>query len=393
MILAIASSRQLEKSNPDAALALYPLNVEALLAGTVARLNRPDADASLEEMEARVRAALPTNAADARIYSLLGEILRRRELTESAYAMFDHALALANTELHALQWSIHRAVAASDHDKAIESLDLMFRRWPERIGSFAAAVPQIYSQAGSYAALLETIAQDPPWRRQLIAVLSDFNTGDLAFTARLLQDLALGSAPPSAAETAPLLASLFRRKEYDLAYRTFLFTLRQEEKDLSGFVFNGQFRQVASGRKFDWAIRQQPGVTATMPAVSRDKGPQQGLLVEFGSTPVLRTGVDQTIMLPPGSYQLEFAVTATSAELPKSLLWAVDCLDPRQPVQRVEVSEGTYHARSFQSRFTIPQNCPVQSLTLRTNAMVESWSNRYSGKVLFHDIRITAVQS
>jgi hypothetical protein len=25
--------------------------------------------------------------------------------------------------------------------------------------------------------------------------------------------------------------------------------------------------------------------------------------------------------------------------------------------------------------------------------MVESWSNRYSGKVLFHDIRILAVQS
>lgn len=391
--MAIASSRQLEKSNPDAALTLYPLNVEALLARTVARLNRPDADVSLDEMEARVRAALPANAADARIYSLLGEILRRRELTEPAYAMFDHALALAKTELHALQWSIHRAVTAGDHDNAIESLDLMFRRWPERIGPFAAAVPQIFSQADSYAAMLETIVQDPPWRRQLIAVLSDFNTGNLTFTARLLQDLALGSAPPSVAETAPLLASLFRHKEYDLAYRTFLFTLRQEEKDLSGFVFNGQFRQGPSGRRFDWAIRQQPGVTITMPAVSRDTGPQQGLLIEFGSTPVIRAGVDQTIMLPPGSFQIEFTATATSAELPKSLLWAIDCLDLRQPVQRVEVPEGTYQARSFQSRFTIPQNCPVQSLTLRTNAIVESWSNRYNGKVLFHDIRITAVQS
>ncbi|MFC5385300.1 tetratricopeptide repeat protein [Aquamicrobium segne] len=389
----IASSRHLEKSNPDVALALYPLNVEALLVEMVGQLNRQETDTSLEEMEAQIRAAVPANAGDARIYSLLGEVLRRGEQVEAAYAMFDHALELASTEIHALQWSVYRAVADADHDKAMEALDLMFRRWPERVGSFASAMPQVFSQENSYAALLEMVAQSPPWRSRLIAELSSYNFENLDFTAQFLQDLASSSAPPSAAETATLLGSLFAHKRYDLAYRTFLFTLAEAEGDLAGFVFNGQFVQNASGRRFDWMIRPQPGVSVTMPFISQDSSLPQGLFIEFGSTPVLRVGVEQTIMLPAGSYELEFTATATSADLPKSLLWAIDCLDPGQPVQRLEVPEGTYQNRSFQTRFTIAQNCPVQSLSLRTNAMVESWSNRYGGKILFHQLRIMAVPS
>lgn len=393
MILAIASSRHLEASNPDAALAFYPLNTEALLAGAVARLNRQDADRAIDKMEEQVRAAVPDNAGDARIYSLLGEILRRRGQTEAAYAMFDHALTLASTEIHALQWSIHRAVTAGDHDKAVAALDVMFRRWPDRIRPFAAAVPQVFSLPDSYAALLETVAQTPPWRTPLIVALADFSSGNLAFTARLLQDLTLGSTPPTNPETAHLLASLFRHKQYDLAYRTFLLTLSPQEKDLSGFVFNGLFRQGPSGRRFDWMIRQQPGIVLTLPAGSADSASGQGLLLEFGGTPVLRVGLEQNLLLPPGAYQMEFAASATGAELPKSLLWAIDCIDPGQPVQRVEVPDGTYQNRTIRGTFTIPQNCPLQSLTLRTNTMVESWSNRYGGRVLFHSIRISAVQS
>ena len=227
----------------------------------------------------------------------------------------------------------------------------------------------------------------------LIVALADFSSGNLAFTARLLQDLTLGSTPPTNPETAHLLASLFRHKQYDLAYRTFLLTLTPQEKDLSGFVFNGQFRQGPSGRRFDWMIRQQPGIVLTLPAGSADSASGQGLLLEFGGTPVLRIGLEQNLLLPPGAYQLEFSASATGAELPKSLLWAIDCIDPGQPVQRVEVPDGTYQNRTVRGAFTVPQNCPVQNLTLRTNAMVESWSSRYSGRVLFHSIRISAVQS
>ncbi|MGB3389567.1 MAG: hypothetical protein WBA88_16465, partial [Pseudaminobacter sp.] len=109
-ISAIASSRLLETERPQLALTLYPLNAEALINDTVVTLGRQDGDVPLEQMERAVRAAVPLNAGDARIYSLLGEILRRRGQDEAAYAMFDHALVLASTEIHALQWSIQHAV-------------------------------------------------------------------------------------------------------------------------------------------------------------------------------------------------------------------------------------------------------------------------------------------
>lgn len=347
----------------------------------------------LEQMERAVRAAVPLNAGDARIYSLLGEILRRRGQDEAAYAMFDHALVLASTEIHALQWSIQHAVEAGDYRRAAQQLDAMFRRWPERIGPIAAAVPGVFSNAAGYEALLDLVRATPPWRSKLLGELSGDAAGDAGFAARLLQDLAVGPSPPTPAETARLLAGLFKRKQYDLAYRTFLLTLAPQEKDLSGYVFDGGFRQAPSGRRFDWTVRQQPGVTLTLPSGDGRSPSGEGLALEFNETPVLRIGVEQYVLLPPGAYELEVKATAVAADLPKSLLWSLDCIDPGQPVLRADVPPGDYRDRILRYSFSIPQNCPAQVLSLRTKAVAESWSNRYSGRVLFHHIRISAAQT
>lgn len=398
--MAIASSRRLESDDPRLALALYPLNAEALLAQATDALGRAEADAPLGEMEGpldeierKVRAAIPLDAGDARIYSLLGEILRRRGQEEAAYAMFDHALVLARTEIHALQWSIQRAVDDGDYRQAVERLDVMFRRWPERIEPLAGALPAVFSSPEGYAALLERIGAGPPWRPRLLSVLGGDAAPDLGFAARLLQDLAVSSLPPTPGETARLLAGLFKRKQYDLAYRTFLLTLAPQEKELSGLVFDGAFRQAPSARRFDWAVRRQPGVTLTLPAGLGDSPSGAGLSVEFNGTPVQRVGVEQYLHLPPGGYEIEIKASAVAAELPKALLWSLDCLDPGQPVLRTDVPAGSYSDRIVAARFSVPQNCPVQLLTLRTNAVAESWSNRYGGRILFHHIRISAVQA
>ena len=87
------------------------------------------------------------------------------------------------------------------------------------------------------------------------------------------------------------------------------------------------------------------------------------------------------------------AASAVAAELPKALLWSLDCLDPGQPVLRTDVPAGSYSDRIVAARFSVPQNWPVQLLTLRTNAVAESWSNRYGGRILFPHIRISAVQA
>lgn len=389
----IGSSRHLEESYPSFAFAVYPLNVEALLAQAAAALRQEGDELPLEEMERRVAGAIPLNAGDARLYSILGEILDRHGNRDAAGAMFDHALSLAKTELYALRWSIRRAVEAEDYQQAVERLDALFRRWPQQIGPVAPAVAAIFSAPAAHSVLLDRIAASPPWRKTLLAVLSSDTAENPGFAAQLLQDLAAGAGPPTAAETSQLLASLFRRREYDLAYRTFLFTLSAQEKDLSGFIFNGEFRQGPSARTFDWSIRQQPGVTISLPAKTGDGSRGAGLSVEFSGTPVRSVGVQQYLLLPPGQYRLEVEASAIAAMLPKSLLWSIDCVSPSQPMLRADIPGGNYQTQLLSYKFSSSEQCAAQILTLRTNAVAESWSNRYGGSVLFHRIRILREES
>jgi len=389
----IASSRRLENDRPNLALRLYPLNAEALVARTISALDRRDGDVSLEDIERNVRAVMPLNAGDARVYSLLGEILRRQGQNDAAYAMFDHALTLASTEIHALQWTISRAIETGDYRQAMERLDVLFRRWPERIGPIAVAVPGIFSEPASYVVLLDRIKAVPPWRSKLLDELSGDTAQEPCFAARLLQDLAAGPSPPTPSETARLLASLFKRKQYDLAYRTFLLTLAPQERDLSGFVFDSAFRQGPSDRRFDWVVRQQPGIVVSLPAESGNGSLGEGLSLEFNETPVLRIGLEQYVLLPPGAYEIEIKASAAAADLPKSLMWSLDCLDRSQPVLRADIPGGDYRDRTLRYGFSVPINCLAQVLTLRTSATAESWSNRYSGRILFHHVRISATQT
>jgi hypothetical protein len=391
--LVIASSRRLEQTNPQLALKLYPLNADAMVAWGVEALGKGDGNGQFKTIEQDVRAAIPFNAGDARIYSLLGEIMRRSGQDNAAYALFDHALLLAKTEIHALQWAIERDIGKQNYRKATDQLDVLFRRWPDRIEPLAPALPAIYSSPDAYAMLLARLGDDPPWRRRLINALSAGSTNGPVFAARLIRDLAVTRMPPTRPETARVLSSLLRHKQYDLAYRTFLLTLAHEEKDLSGFVFDGAFRQEPSGRVFDWSIRQQPGTTLTLPAGGDLSQSGEGLALEFNETPVLRVGIEQYLMLPPGDYEIAFKASAFAAKLPKGLTWSLDCRDPGKTILRLDVPPGDYKERLVSAAFSVPHNCPIQVLSLSTNAIAESWSERYSGRVLFQNIRISTVQS
>ncbi|MGB3416693.1 MAG: hypothetical protein WBA36_08490 [Mesorhizobium sp.] len=393
--MVIASSRQLEQKSPQLALKLYPLNTDALLAWGIETLGGSGGDTSIEAIGSSARSAIPLNAGDARIYSLVGETMRRQGQDTAAYAMFDHALLLAKTEIHALQWSIQRAVEKRDYREVTNRLDVLFRRWPERIAPLAEALPAVYSNADGYSALLSQLGDNPPWRERLIAALTADTAKDLGFAQRLVQDMAVGRSPSTATETAEVLATLFKREQYNEAYRTFLLTLTPAERELSGFVFDGTFQQGPSARIFDWSVRQQPGVTTSLPqkADTYPGQPGNGLLLEFNNTPVLNVGVSQYLLLPPGGYSIALHASAFAAKLPKGLVWTIACRSPSKQVLNLDVPEGDYKDRAVDARFSVPGDCPIQVLRLRTNAIAESWSERYSGRVLIHALRISAVQS
>lgn len=393
-ISSIGLSRILEEDEPELALRLFPINVEAVRSGALTVLRRDQADTDMHPFDDQVARFLSTHAGDARLYSLIGEIRRRAGAEEDAFAAFEQALALSKTEVDALQWTLQRSLDQGDYAGALDQLDILFRRWPNRVQPLAPIVLDVFSDPGRYPDLLSRLEENPPWRRSLIAALSR-EPDALSFLARIVQDLAAGPAPAGNSELSTVLSALLGAKRYDLAHLTFIFTLSPAEQEVAGHIHNGRFLLRPTGRPFDWQIRDHPGLTMQFPGESQTRGGDAGgLRLQFNNTPVRNLSVRQTLALPPGAYAFGFTVSAADARLPKGLLWRIACVGSNRIVAEAAVEPGAYGPTPATVELLIPgDDCPAQTLHLATKAIGENWNDRYSGSVTFNDFRITAVGS
>lgn len=393
MISSIGLSRILEKDEPELALRLFPINVEAMRNGTLAILRRDQAAADEHALGAEAVRFLSTHAGDARLYSLIGE-MRRHSGGEDAAAAFDRAIALSKTDYDALRWNLQRSLDQGNHAAALEQLDVLFRRWPDRTQPLAPIVLGVFSDPGRYPAFIALLAEGPPWRRKLITTLSG-EPQALAFLARVVQDLAAGPTPPDRFELGYVLSTLVPARQYDLAHRTLMLSLTPAEKAVAGYIHNGRFLLRPSGRPFDWEISEHPGLTMQFPGEVRGaNGEEGGLRLQFNNTPVRDLWVRQSLLLPPGSYKFEFTVSATQARLPKGLQWRIACVGSNSVLADATVAAGGYGPKSTAVALSVPaRDCPAQVLYLTTKAIGENWNDRYGGSVIFNDFSITAVES
>lgn len=392
MILSIELSRLLEKTDPTLSLKLFPFNAEAALSSATALLGREQADADLQPLESLVSRLLPAHAGDARLYSLIGEIRRRSGDREDAFGAFERALDLSKTEVRALQWILQRSLDEGNFSAALDRLDILFRRWPERISPLAPVVLGVFSDPGRYPQFLARVGTNPPWRGNLLYALSR-DPSALAFLARLLQDLASWGVPPKNSELTAVLSGLLANNQYDLAYRTFILTLTPAEREVAGYVHNGRFLLPPTGRPFDWQILNHPGMTSTFQSADGTQA-RGGLRLQFSNTPIRNLSISQTIALSPGGYEFEFDVSATGAHFPKDLLWQIVCFQSNRIIAQASVPPGTYRMTRSNMELTVPVvECPLQVLRLVTKAIGENWNDRYSGSVTFGDFRITAADS
>ncbi|WP_292138258.1 tetratricopeptide repeat protein, partial [Mesorhizobium sp.] len=121
LVLAVSSiglSRLLESETPAVSLALDPLNIDALIGEIAGRLSETGDGVDLDVLAAKARGALRFNVADARLYSLIGEIEYRQGEKDEAFELFDQARKLSKTEIHSLQRSIDRSIEMGDLSKA-----------------------------------------------------------------------------------------------------------------------------------------------------------------------------------------------------------------------------------------------------------------------------------
>ncbi|UDL91635.1 hypothetical protein LGH82_10580 [Mesorhizobium sp. PAMC28654] len=389
----IGLSRFLETETPAVSLALNPLNVDALIGEITGELNDTSKAPDLKALATRTEGALRFDVGDARLYSLLGEIKYRQGERDQAYELFDRARKLSKTEIHALQRSIGRSVETGDLSKAVGEIDILLRRWPDRFSAIADGLPLVLSNPGGYKAVLAAITAEAPWRASLFASLVKTPQG-LDTANRLLLDLTASGAPPEPRELSTVIGGYIRQKQYEPAYRLFLFSLSEQERKLGGYIFNGTFEPVFSGKPFDWQVRDQSGMDVTF-ATSQDvvEG-EEGVTIRFLNTPVKNSALQQYIELPPGSYKISLIASARNLKLPKDLFWSIRCVDPAGEMTRFEIPEGTFNRQNLSQDFSIgPAACPMQLLRLETAAIAESWRYRYVGTLIMHKLSIERISS
>ncbi|MEV8663559.1 hypothetical protein AB0V66_31485, partial [Mesorhizobium ciceri] len=384
-------SRLLEIGMPGASLALDPLNVDALISEISGDLNDTANPPDLDALAARAKDSLRFNVGDARLYSLIGEIEYRQGKEDDAYALFDQARRLSKTEIHALQRTIGHSIEIGDLSKAVGALDILLRRWPDQFPAVAGGLPAILSNPDGYHAVLAAIAAGAPWRATLFSVIGKTRQG-LDFANQLLLDLAGSEAPPTSGELSSVITGYIGQKEYEQAYRVFLFSQSDDERKLGGYIFNGAFEPGYGGKPFDWQVRDQSGLEVTF-ATSQDAVEGEGgATVRFLNTPVKNTALQQYVELPPGSYRVSLVASGRNLKLPKELFWTIRCVDPASEIARFNVPEGTFNRQRLSQEFSIGQDaCPMQLLRLETAAIAESWRFRYMGTLVMHKLNIERI--
>ncbi|MER8956294.1 hypothetical protein NKH98_26985 [Mesorhizobium sp. M0833] len=388
LVSSIGLSRFLETETPAASLALDPFNVDALIAKITSDLNGTNNDPDLDALLARAKGALAFDLADARLYSLIGEIKYRQGEKAEAYRLFDHALKLSKTEIHALQRSIGHSIDTGDLSKAVSEIDILLRRWPDRFPAVAERLPRILSNPDGYQAVLGAIKAEAPWRASLFAALSKTPEG-LDSANRLLLDMSGSSARGRASELSAVISGFIRLREYEAAYRLFLFSLSDEERTLGGYIFNSTFEPGFSGRPFNWQLRDQSGLEITFATSVHAVEGEGGATVRFLNTPVKDAALQQYIALPPGAYKISLIASARNLKLPKELFWAIRCVDPEGEIARFNIPEGTYNRQNLSLEFSVgPASCPLQLVRLQTAAIAESWRFRYVGTLVMHKLSI-----
>jgi tetratricopeptide (TPR) repeat protein len=383
-----ASSRLVEQTDPELALSLFPLNVDATtnLIENMLDGERPATD--FLGVRSYLDDSLRWNMGHARLHSLRAEVLLRVGNRSGAIDGFEHALQLSKTESVALQRMIAWSIERQDVAGALLNIDLLLRRHPAKLNNLGGVFPALAATREGYEELRGRLLTTPPWRaaafRQLAA-----EPASLAAGASLLIDLREAGNPLGEWEVSIITQALIREGRTLEAYNLFLATLSDEEAALGGYIHDAGFERKSSSKPFDWQIRGRSGHTINRLPHPAFVGERSGLLIQFNGTPVKDMHVRQVLHLPPGHFDLGAEVSAANAKLPKGLYWSLRCVSSGRELARLDIPEGSYRDEEVSTSFELPPvDCPLQVISIHTAVIAESWKDRYSGNVVIRRLQI-----
>jgi hypothetical protein len=199
--------------------------------------------------------------------------------------------------------------------------------------------------------------------------------------------------PPSVTDLRNVINALITRKEYELAYYTWLQFLPPEQLANAGYLFNGSFEHPLSGLPFDWAIVNGSGVRIDVAARS-DRQREHALTVEFGYGRVEFRGVQQLTLLAPGTYEFRGKYQGDLVGK-RGLVWRIACANtPNVVIGQSPMAIGASPKwKDVAFSFTVPVgDCRAQYIRLDLDARMAS-ETLVSGSISYDELAIARVDA
>jgi hypothetical protein len=350
----------------------------------------PHTVASNNQIRAWAELALRNDPLNARALRILGQVAAAAG-DEARTAKFMQAA--ARRSLHEklpLYWLMLKGLEKKDYTAAAYYADALLRTTPQALADVVPALVHLAERTDAGGEVKALLANNPPWRADFFSILPNV-VSDARTPLDFLLAIKDTPAPPTIADLRAYLNFLVSKKQYELAYYTWLQFLPTEQLGNVGLLYNGSFELTPTGLPFDWVIAAGAGVTAEI--LNRpDQDGQRALSITFEQGRVEFHSVSQLLMLAPGTYRF---VARHKGEIigRRGLKWRIACAGGATgPLGESVMLIGlTPVWRDVDFAFTVPgEDCRAQHLRLDLDARMAS-EQLVTGSIWFDEIRIARV--
>ena len=230
---------------------------------------------------------------------------------------------------------------------ALAEIAALSRLYIEARAQFGPALATFAQMPGGVPQLRRFFRTSPELEPFVLAYLAnDAKNADLVLALWGRRTLDPKEPPPDWQGT--LIRRLIEKGQFAKAYATWRLVAGVDRG--AGTIFNPGFRKMPAPPPFNWELAATGGVVEPAPGDRLQViyyGRQDAVLAE------------QLLMLAPGSYQLGMDITGPLGD-GGELAWTLSCLPRYDVIFRLPINRKGRIA----GKFSVSQNCPVQSLRL-----------------------------
>lgn len=351
-VLAFTASNIVLGPLPARAAQLAPYNGRALGKAAQAEMALGSAN-GIASAVAMARNALRRDPTAVSAVAALGTSAQINGDPEAAARYFRYANRLSRRELQTRLWAIEEAAGRGDIASVLANYDVSMRTSSSVANLFFPTLSGALAEPLVAKQLIPLMATRPIWATDLIRYASE-NSAEPGATSRFLERARKNGIAVDKESSANLVKSLLDHDEIDEAWRYYASSNPGADRSA---VRNGYFTSSPTHiSPLDWNLITENGQKSAF--LNDGKG---GALLQY-SAPLDAPGtvLQQTLLLPPGSYRL-VTMAGETEQTGNPPSWKITCGADKELASLAVRGGGS---ENLTIPFTVPPACRLQILKL-----------------------------